>query len=170
MADEQENLRTPEESYLDTEPTEDYNSAQYNIFIDSLFTYGNIPNETYKVFDGLNVTLRILSPIENIEIAKKIDSAPGFNSKDLLLKLEVLARSIVAVNTQCLRFSESMLKEWQDFRNTTEKPTDIEQQRFILQYRFKQLMIEEIYKKYQDLLKKQEDIFSNLKKNLITES
>mgnify|MGYP001561765050 CR=1 FL=1 len=163
---EQESNKTPEQIFLDIDSEKDqFNSPQYSIFLDTLFSLGSIPEETYKIFDGLDVTLRILAPVENLEVAKKIDSCPGFSSREYVLKLETLARAVVKVNNQFLRFSESMVSEWQEFRNIVEKPTEIEQQRYIIQYRFKQFIIDEIFKKYQELLKKQEQVFADLKKN-----
>lgn len=162
---EQDRIRTPEEEFLDLPPIEDYNSIQYSLFLDQIFSLGTIQPETFKIFEGLYVTLRVLLPVENLEVSKKVDTSPGMYSKDFVLKLETLARSIERVNGQYLRFSESMIKEWQDFRNTTDKPTEVEQQRYILLYRFKTFIINEIFKRYSELLKKQEEILTDLKKN-----
>lgn len=165
MEDEKAQSRTIEEEFLGVEVTEDFNSHQYSIFLDQLFSLGTIPEESFKICDGLVAKLRVLLPVENLEIAKKVDAAPGFYSKEIILKLETLSRAISAINNQPIRFSNSMIDEWQKFRNTTEKPTEIDQQRYIIQYRFKQFIIDEIYKKYQELLVKQESALVNLKKN-----
>jgi len=161
----EESNRTPEEEFLDLPPIEDYNSIQYSLFLDQVFSQGTIPSETYKVFEGFYVTLRVLLPVENLEVSKKVDVSPGMYSKDFVLKLETLARAIEKVNGQFLRFSETMIKDWQDFRSTTDKPTEVEQQRYIILYRFKVFVINEIFKKYSELLKKQEEVLTNLKKN-----
>lgn len=166
MADESENLRTPEEEFLDIPPAiEDFNTPQYSIFLDSLFSLGNISDTVVEVLEGLTVKFRLLTVAENIEVMKIVDSCPGDVSKIYVLKLETLARAVDQINGQHLRFSESMLAEWQHFRKTSEKPSDIEQQRTILRYRFKQGIVSQLFDKYQELQKKQDDLILSLKKN-----
>ena len=53
---------------------EDFNSPQYGDFLNTIFSFGAIPAKTFNIVNGLDVKLKILSPIENIEVGKKIDS------------------------------------------------------------------------------------------------
>jgi hypothetical protein len=167
MSEQEDSARTKEEKFLDLPPTtNDFNTAQYGLFLDTLFSLGDVRDTVFEIFPGFVVSLRILTPIEQIEVMKKVDASEGNLSKVLILKLETLARCVEKINGQYLRFSDSMIEEWQDFRGgIKDKPTEIEQQRFVLQYRFKQFIIDEIYRTYEKLLKKQEDIINSLKKN-----
>lgn len=160
----EETLRNPEEEYLDLSPTDDFNSPQYQIFLSSVFNFGTIPPKTFELGTNFKVKLRILTPIENLEILKKVDLAPGPLSKTEILVVESLTRALETVNGHVLRFDDEMIKEWQQFRNTSEKPTGWEQQRYILQYRFQKPVLMEIYSKYQELLREQEQVLENLKK------
>ncbi len=162
----QESTRTPEEQFLGQLPaTDDYNSPFYTSFLNSLVSLGDIRNITYEVFDGISVTLRLLLPIENLEVLKLVDKAPGDYSKGLCLKIETLARAIQQVNGHYLRFSDHDITEWQKFRGIKDKPTEIDQQRHLLQYSFKQIVVDEIFKKYEQLVKEQQDLLEALKKN-----
>jgi hypothetical protein len=164
--EEKESNRTPEQAYLGILPTvDDYNSPYYSSFLNNLTSLGDIQNKTYEVFQGISLTLRLLLPIENLEVLKLVDRAPGDYSKGLTLKLETLARAIQQVNGHYLRFSDSDIANWQAFRNTKEKPTEIDQQRHILQYSFKQMVVDEIFKKYEALVKEQQESIEALKKN-----
>lgn len=159
MADD----RTPEDKYLGSEPI-DFNSPQYEDFLNTIFTFGSIPPRTVTVVEGLDVKLKLLAPIENIEVGKKVDDANGLVSRESLLRIETLARSIQSINGQSLRFSDIMLKEWKEFRDVSYDPSEVEQQRFLISYRFNNHLINLIYSKYVDLLDEQKAIFDKLKK------
>jgi hypothetical protein len=159
--------RTKEEQHLDLPPAaDDFNSLQYDAFLQSLFNLGEIRNRTIEVFQDFKVTLRVLTPVENIEVMKRVDEAPGNTSRNLIFKLEVLSRAIEKINGQYLRFSESMLSEWHEFTNKKEIPTEVEQQRYILKYRTQQFVLDEIFKSYEGLLEEQKNQMIDLKKNL----
>jgi len=64
-----------------------------------------------------------------------------------------------------LRFPDTDILDWQKFRNTKERPTEIDQQLHILSYNFKQFIVDEIFKKYEVLVKEQQDALEALKKN-----
>jgi hypothetical protein len=161
----QEGNRTPEEQFLGILPTtDDYNSPYYSSFLNNLTSLGDIRNKTYEVFEGISITLRLLLPIENLEVLKIVDRSPGDYSKGLTLKLETLARAIQQVNGHYLRFSDDDIAKWQAFRDTKEKPTEIDQQRHILQYSFKQMIVDEIFTKYEALVKEQYGAIETLKK------
>lgn len=162
--EEMEQVRTPEEEFLDVSPTDDFNSPQYQAFLSSVFNFGSIQAKTFEIGTNFRVKLRILTPIENLELLKKVDMAPGPLSKTDLLIVETLTRAIESINSHVLRFDDEMLKEWQVFRNLSEKPTGWEQQRYILQYRFQRPVLIDIFSKYQELLKEQEQVLENLKK------
>lgn len=161
---EETKLQTPEEEFLDIPPTDDFNSPQYQSFLSSVFNFGVIPSKTFEIGTNFRVKLRVLSPIETLEILKKVDVAPGNLSRIDTLIIETLTRAIEAVNGQYLRFDDEMKKEWTQFRNTTVEPSTWEQQRYILSYRFQKLVLTEIFSKYQDLLKEQEKLLEDLKK------
>ena len=159
-----ENSRTPEDDFLGRDNSTDINSIYYEQFLNHIFSFGTIQDRTFEIFPEFNVTLRILTPAENIEVAKSLDDANNLIAKELLLKIETLARAIVKVNGQLLRFPDENIKEWQDFRNIKDKPSEVEQQRFYLKYKFKPQLINLVYEKYNELLKEQEDKFLALKK------
>lgn len=161
----EEALRTPEEVFLDAPPTDDFNSPQYQSFLSSAFNFGAIPSKTFELSKNFRVKLRVLSPVENLEILKKVDIAPGNLSRMEILVIETLTRAIEAINGQYLRFDDEMKKEWTQFRNTTVEPSTWEQQRYILSYRFQKPVLTEIFSKYQELLKEQEKLLEDLKKN-----
>lgn len=164
---EENQERTKEEQHLDLPPAvDDFNSLQYESFLQSLFNLGEIRNRTIEVFKDFKVTLRVLTPVENIEVMKKVDDSPGNASKTLIYKLEVLSRAIEKINGQYLKFSDPMITEWTEFTGKKEIPTDVEQQRYILKYRTQQFILDEIYKSYEGLLKEQENMMVDLKKNL----
>ena len=156
--------RTPEDDFLGRDKSTDFNSIYYEQFLNQIFNFGTIQDKTFEIFPEFNVTLRILAPAENIEVAKALDDATNIIAKELLLKIETLARAIVKVNGQLLRFPDENITEWQVFRNTKEKPSEIEQQRFYLKYKFKPQLINLVYEKYNELLKEQETKFIELKK------
>lgn len=161
--------RSKEQQYLDLPPsTDDFNSPQYDIFLQSLFNLGEIRNRTIEVFQDFKVTMRVLTPVENIEVMKRVDDAPGNTSRNLIFKLEVLSRAIEKINGQYLRFSDAMMSEWKEFTDRKDTPTEVEQQRYILKYRTQQFVLDEIYKCYEGLLKEQETQMADLKKNLKT--
>ena len=166
---EGENFRTPEEAFLDVPPTDDFNSPQYQSFLSSLFNFGAIPSKTFELSKNFRVKLRILSPIENVEILKKVDILPGNLSRVETLIIETLTRAIESINGQYLRFDDEMKNEWKQFRNTTVEPSTWEQQKYILSYRFQKPVLTEIFSKYQELLKEQEKLLEDLKKNSITD-
>ena len=158
-------MATNEEKFLGTE--EDYNSVDYSEFLDSVFAFGTMPNKVVDIVPGLSVTLRVLTPAENLEIAKVIDLANGLMEKEQLLRMETLARAVVQVNGQLLRFSDSMIAEWKAFRGLSDKdstPSDVEQQRFMIKFRFNQPLINIAYTKYTELVVEQEKTFLELKK------
>lgn len=166
MEENKESNRTPEENFLGiSPPIDDYNSSHYTSFLNNLTGLGDIKNRPFEVFDGMTVTLRLLLPIENLEVLKIVDRAPGDYSKGQVLKVETLARAIQQVNGHYLRFSENDIADWSAFRNTKEKPTEIDQQRHILNYNFKQFVVDEIFKKYEALVKEQQEALEALKKN-----
>lgn len=160
--------RTPEDLFLGNE-AEDYNSPQYDSFLESIFSLGAIPSKTYDLFEDGNfkVKLRPLTPIENIEISKTAGAYGDIMSKEQVLRIEVLARAIVDFNGQALRFSDENLKEYRDFRGIQDsnyKPSEVEQQRHLVKYRFNNQLINLIYNKYEDLLNTQSKMFADLKK------
>src|ERR1700693_6202565 len=166
IMEEQESQRTPEQSFLGQMPTiVDFNSPFYGGFLDNASSLGDVRNKTFEVFQGLSVTLRLLLPIENLEVLKVVDRLPGDYSKGITLKLETLARAIQQVNGNLLRFPDTDILDWQKFRNTKERPTEIDQQLHILSYNFKQFIVDEIFKKYEVLVKEQQDALEALKKN-----
>ena len=142
----------------------DYNTAYYEKFLEEIFNFGSVPPKKIDISDHLNITLRILMPVENIEVAKKVDQASGIVEKEQIIKHETLCRSIVKMNGQLIRFSDDMIAEWKAFRNTDKEPSDVEQQRFMLKYKFSQPLINQIYSLYVALLKEQEQFFIDLKK------
>ena len=159
-------MSTNEDRFLGVE--EDYNSADYSEFLDNVFAFGTMPNKVVDIVEGLSVTLRILTPAENLEIAKAVDKANGIMEKEQLLRMETLCRAIVQVNGQLLRFSDSMIEEWKEFRGLSDKdsnPSDVEQQRFMIKFRFNQPLINATYAKYTELVVDQEKTFFDLKKN-----
>ena len=126
-------MSTNEDKFLGVE--EDYNSADYSEFLDSVFAFGTMPSKVVDIVEGLSTTLRILTPAENLEVAKVIDKATGVMEKEQLLRMETLCRSITQVNGQLLRFSDSMVEEWKEFRGLTSKdisPSEVEQQKFMI--------------------------------------
>ena len=143
---------------------EDYNSAYYSRFLEEIFNFGSVPAKDIKISNDLKVTLRILMPVENIEVAKKVDLASGIVEKEQIIKHETLCRAIVKMNGQLLRFSDGFTDEWKEYRETDKNPSDVEQQRFLLKYKFSQPLINQIYAAYADLLKEQEKLFIDLKK------
>ena len=158
-------MATNEQDFLGID--EDYNTIEYSEFLDNVFKFGSMPNKVVKIVEGLSTTLRILTPAENLEIAKEVDKAVGVLEKEQILRIETLCRAIVQVNGQLLRFSSSMIEEWKEFRGIADKygaPSDVEQQRFLLRFRFNQPLINIIYKKYLELSDEQEKIFFDLKK------
>ena len=159
--------RTPEQEFLDehVDEIQDFNYPHYNIFLQQLFTFGTVPDKTFSLSNGLTVTLRLLAPREMLEVAKRVDECPGIFSKEITHKLEVLSRAISRINGQVLRFDDSMIAEWKELRKVNYSPTDVEQQRYIISYRFKVPVIESIFKKYQELILEQEEILKDLKKN-----
>lgn len=156
--------RTPEDEFLGRSQSTDFNSVYYDQFLNHLFSFGAIKDKTFEIFPELNITLRVLLPAENIEVAKALDDVGNIIAKEIVLKVETLARAITKVNGQLLRFPDENVKEWQEFRNSKENPSDIEQQRFYLKYKFKPQLINIIYEKYNELLKEQEEKFIELKK------
>lgn len=158
-------MATNEEKFLGVE--EDFNSTDYSEFLASVFAFGTMPNKVVDIVVGLSVTLRVLTPAENLEIARVIDLANGLMEKEQLLRMETLARAIVQVNGQLLRFSDSMIAEWKEFRGLSDKdsiPSDVEQQRFMIKFRFNQPLINIVYTKYTELVIEQEKTFLELKK------
>lgn len=159
--------RTPEDKFLGKELIDDFNSPQYDDFLTTIFAFGSIPAKTFSIVKGLEVKLKILAPVENIEVGKKVDSVDGLVSKESFLRIETLARAIVVINGQVLRFSDSMIEEWKEFRGITTKeykPSEVEQQRFLISHRFNNHLINLIYGKYVELLEEQKNIFNDLKK------
>lgn len=158
---------TQEADFLDSLSVEDldFNSEQYDEFLSSIFQYGKIPSKVFNLSDNFKIRLEVLSPAQTLEVTKKIDGLPGALSKEKTLILETLSRAIVSINSHPLRFSDTMIEEWQVFRGTKSEPTTIEQQRFILTYRFQQSVLELIYSKYRELVKEQAEVIINLKKN-----
>ena len=159
--------RTPEDKYLGKELIDDFNSPLYENFLNTIFAFGSIPPRTVTVVDGFAVKLKVLSPVENIEIGKKVDELAGLVSKESALRIETLARSIQAINGQLLRFSDTMVDEWKEFRGITDKaytPSEVEQQRFLIAHRFNNYLINLIYDKYVGLLDEQKKVFEDLKK------
>ena len=161
----EEQTRTPEEEFLDIPPTDDFNSPQYQSFLSSIFNFGTIPSKTFELSKSFRVKLRLLSPVENLEILKKVDIAPGNLSRMEILVIETLTRAIESINGQYLRFDDEMKHEWKQFRNITTEPSTWEQQRYILSYRFQKPVLTEIFSKYQELLTEQEKLLEDLKKN-----
>ena len=157
-------MTTNEDKFLGVE--EDYNSADYSEFLDSIFAFGTMPSKVKDIVEGLSVTLRVLTPAENLEVSKIVDKAPGLLEKEQLLRMETLCRAIVVVNGQLLRFSDSMIAEWKEFRGLPEdaNPSDVEQQRFMLKYRFNQPLINITYTNYLEMVEEQEKTFFELKK------
>ena len=158
-------MSTNEDKFLGVE--EDFNSVDYSEFLDSIFAFGTMPSKVVDIVAGLSITLRVLTPAENLEIAKIIDRANGLMEKEQLLRMETLCRAIVSVNGQLLRFSDSMIAEWKEFRGLSSKdstPSDVEQQKFMIKYRFNQPLINIIYTKYTELIVEQEKTFFELKK------
>ncbi|MCK5601966.1 hypothetical protein KAR91_08860 [Candidatus Pacearchaeota archaeon] len=158
-------MSTNEDKFLGVE--EDYNSADYSEFLDSIFAFGTMPSRVVDIVVGLSVTLRVITPAENLEIAKVVDLANGLMEKEQLLRMETLCRAIVQVNGQLLRFSDSMIEEWKEFRGLSDKdsnPSDVEQQRFMIKFRFNQPLINITYTKYTELVVEQEKTFLELKK------
>lgn len=158
-------MATNEDKFLGVE--EDYNSADYSEFLDSIFAFGTMPSRVVDIVVGLSVTLRVITPAENLEIAKVVDLANGLMEKEQLLRMETLCRAIVQVNGQLLRFSDSMIEEWKEFRGLSDKdsnPSDVEQQRFMIKFRFNQPLINITYTKYIELVVEQEKTFLELKK------
>ena len=155
-------MSTNEDKFLGVE--EDYNSIDYSEFLDSIFAFGTMSSKVVDIVEGLSVTLRILTPAENLEVAKVVDRAAGLMEKEQLLRMETLGRAIVHINGQLLRFSDTMIAEWKDFRGLTDNPSDVEQQRFMLKHRFNQPLINIIYTKYVELIEEQEKTFFELKK------
>ena len=158
-------MTTNEDKFLGVE--EDYNSADYSEFLDSIFAFGTMPSRVVDIVVGLSVTLRVITPAENLEIAKVVDLANGLMEKEQLLRMETLCRAIVQVNGQLLRFSDSMIEEWKEFRGLSDKdsnPSDVEQQRFMIKFRFNQPLINITYTKYTELVVEQEKTFLELKK------
>ena len=158
-------MATNEDKFLGVE--EDFNSTDYSEFLDNIFSFGTMSNKVVDIVEGLSVTLRVLIPAENLEIAKVVDKANGLMEKEQLLRMETLARAIVHVKGQLLRFSDSMIEEWKEFRGLSDKepvPSDVEQQRFMIKYRFNQPLINVIYTKYTELVIEQEKTFFELKK------
>ena len=157
-------MATNEDKFLGSE---DYNSADYSEFLDSIFAFGTMKNRVVDIVEGLSTTLRILTPAENLEVAKVIDKATGLMEKEQLLRVETLCRAIAAVNGQQLRFSDSMIEEWKGFRGLSNKesnPSDVEQQKFMIKFRFNQPLINIMYAKYIELIEEQEKKFFDLKK------
>lgn len=158
-------MATNEGKFLGVE--EDFNSADYSEFLDSIFAFGTMPNKVVNIVEGLSATLRVLTPVENLEIAKVVDRANGLMEKEQLLRMETLCRAIIQVNGQLLRFSDSMIEEWKEFRGLSDKdsnPSDVEQQRFMIKFRFNQPLINITYTKYTELVVEQEKTFLELKK------
>ena len=155
---------TNEDKFLGVE--EDYNSDSYSEFLDSIFAFGTMPNKVTDIVKGLSVTLRVLTPAENLAVSKLVDKAAGIMEKEQLLRMETLSRAIVVVNGQLLRFSDDMIDEWKEFRGLPVEavPSDIEQQRFMLKYRFNQPLINITYTKYLEMIDEQEKTFLELKK------
>ena len=161
-------MSTNEDKFLGVDSDySDYNSIDYSEFLDSIFAFGTMPSKVIDIVEGLSVTLRVLTPAENLEIAKVVDKASGLMEKEQLLRMETLCRAIVAVNGQLLRFSDTMIEEWKEFRGLSNKdsnPSDVEQQRFMIKFRFNQPMINIGYTKYTELIIEQEKTFFELKK------
>lgn len=158
-------MSTNESKFLGVE--EDFNSVDYSEFLDNIFSFGTMPNKVVGIVEGLSVTIRVLTPAENLEIAKVVDKATGLMEKEQLLRMETLCRAIVQVNGQLLRFSDSMIAEWKEFRGLSDNdstPSDVEQQRFMIKFRFNQPLINVAYTKYTELIVEQEKTFFELKK------
>lgn len=160
--------RTPEQDILGSAYTiEDFNSPQYDQFLNHIFNFGKIQNKTFDIADNFKVTLRLLSPAENIEVAKALDDVSNIFGKEQLLKIETLSRAIVKINGNVLRFQDSMVTEWKALLGVTDtnyKPNEVEQQRNIIRHQFSPQLINIIYSKYDELLKEQEQLFEKLKK------
>lgn len=156
--------KTLEDDFLGRDKKTDFNSIYYEQFLNQIFNFGTIQDKTFEIFPEFNVTLRVLLPAENIEVAKSLDDANNIIAKELLFKIETLSRAITKVNGQLLRFPDENILEWQAFRNTKDKPSEVEQQRFYLKYKFKPQVLNLLYEKYSELLKEQETKFIELKK------
>ena len=156
--------RTPEDDFLGIE--NNFNTPQYEQFLDYIFNFGVLPDETFELFDGYKVRLRLLTPAENIEVSKALDDG-NIITKELVHKIETLARSIVNINGNKLRFPDHRIKEYLEFKGIVDQkyvPSEVEQQKFIIKYNFKPAVINIIYEKYSELVKKQESILADLKK------
>ena len=140
--------RSKEQNFLGVPHEDDFNSAFYDNFLNHLFTFGNIENKTFEIFDGFKVTLRVLTVAENIEVSRALDNEASVHTKEILLRVEVLVRAIVRINGQLLRFPDSEIEPWKDFRNTKENPSEIEQQRYYLRHKFSPELLHIIYEKY----------------------
>lgn len=155
--------QTPEQAFLGQD---DFNSVQYDQFLNQLFSLGTIGEKTYELFEGFNITLRPLSVVETLEISRKIDVEPGVFSKETVNKQETLARAICRINGNLLRFADTDIAEYTAFRGLSAdyKPTEFEQQMHFIKYKFAPTLLNQIYSKYLELLKEQEDKFTELKK------
>ena len=159
--------RTEEHKFLGKENEEDFNSPNYDSFLAGIFSFGHISNKTYEVFKGFKVCLRPLTPVENIEVSKEVGKVDDIVTKEQVLKIEVLSRAIININGQALRFPDEDIIEWREFRGIKDnnyKPSEVEQQRHYLKYRFNAPLIGSVYEKYNELLTEQESLFSDLKK------
>jgi len=158
--------RTPEQEFLGQEE-DDYNSPQYESFLENFFSLGSIDEKTYDLFDDYKVKLRVLLPAENIEVSKEVGKVDDIISKEQILKIEILARAIVNINGRPLRFSDDDLPEWREWRGIKDpnyKPSEIEQMRHYLRWKIKDPLKNLIYSKYSELLSEQEQLFNELKK------
>lgn len=153
--------RTQEQDFLGIE---NLNSPQYDSFLNFIFTYGHIDQKTYEISKDFNVTLKCLTSAENIEVSKALDNESSLITKQLILKIETLARAIVKVNGNLLSFTDRMIDEWKEFRGAKDTPSEVEQRRFLLRYRILPHLLNEMYEKYVALLKEQDEKFSELKK------
>lgn len=154
---------TKEQEFLGQD---DFNSVQYDQFLNQLFSLGTIGEKNYEIVEGFNVALRPLSVVENLEISRKVDVEPGVFSKETVLKQETLARAICRINGNLLRFADTDIAEYNAFRGLAAdyKPSEFEQQMHFIKYKLAVTLVNQIYSKYSELLKEQEDKFAELKK------
>ena|SRR4030067_1586115 len=153
--------RTQEQEFLGIE---NLNSLQYDSFLNFIFAYGHIDHKTYEISKDFSITLKCLTSAENIEVSRTLDNESSLITKQLILKIETLARAIVKINGNLLRFPDKMIDEWREFRGVKDSPSEVEQQRFLLRYRILPHLLNEMYERYIELLKEQDEKFSELKK------
>lgn len=142
----------------------DVNSYAYDVFLTQIFNFGVIKPKIFSISEGFNVTLRLLTPMEFIEVLKKVEEFNGNLTKEKILIIETLSRAIERVNGQFLRFDDEMVQDWKGLKRTDRDPSVLEQQRDILLLRFQQLVLNVIYEKYIELQREQEKMFDALKK------